>query len=111
VLERAPLLRQLVFHSHRRFRNHDSGQDSLAFELAQALRQHAIADIGDGGPQLAIADIGDGGPQLGEAHPSVQEQLNHGTRPTATDEFHRPVELGAQLGFQAHAGILAELPT
>jgi hypothetical protein len=99
VLERAPLLRQLVFHSHRRFRNHDSGQDSLAFELAQALRQHAIADIGDGGPQL------------GEAHPSVQEQLNHGTRPTATDEFHRPVELGAQLGFQAHAGILAELPT
>jgi hypothetical protein len=99
VLERAPLLRQLVFHPHRRFRDHDPGQDPFGFELAQALRQHAIADIGDGGPQL------------GEAHPSVQEQLNHGTRPTATDEFHRPVELGAQLGFQAHAGILAELPT
>ncbi|HEX4565086.1 MAG TPA: hypothetical protein VH138_00590 [Vicinamibacterales bacterium] len=83
MLERAPLFRQLVFHSHWRLRNHEPGQDSLGFELAQTLRQHAIADLGDGGSQL------------GEAHPSLQQQLNHGTRPAAADEFDRPVELGA----------------
>jgi hypothetical protein len=99
MLERAALLRQLVFHAHGRFRNHDPRQDSRGFELAQALRQHAVADLGDGGPQL------------GEAHPSVQEQLNHRTRPTAADEFDRPVELGTQLGFQTHADSLAKSPT
>ena len=71
MLQRASLLGQLVFHAHRRFGDDDPGEDSLGFELAQPLRQHPIADVGNRAAQL------------GETHPPVQQQLNHGAGPAA----------------------------
>jgi hypothetical protein len=99
VLQRASLFRQLVFHAHRRFRNHDPGQDAFGFELPQTLRQHAIADVRNRAPQL------------GEAHPSIQQELDHGSRPAAADELDRAVEPDAEVGFETHACSLAEYPT
>jgi hypothetical protein len=96
VLERAPLLGEFVLHPYRRFRNHRAGQDPFGFQLAQALRQHAVADLGDGGPQL------------GEAHPPVQQQLDDRASPAAANELDRPVEPDAELGFESHANILAK---
>jgi hypothetical protein len=99
VLQRASLLGQLVFDAHRRFGDDDPGEDSLGFELAQPLRQHPIADVGNRAAQL------------GETHPPVQQQLNHGSGPAAPDELDGPMESGAELGFEAHTQILAQKPT
>jgi hypothetical protein len=90
VLERAPFLGQLVLHPHGRLGHDDARDDSFRFELAQPLREHPIADVGDRAAKL------------GEAHPSVQEQLDDRSCPAAADEFHCAVEFGAEVGFQAH---------
>jgi hypothetical protein len=91
VLERAPFLGQLVLHPHWRLGHHDARDDAFRFEPAQTLREHPIADVRNRATQLR------------EAHPSVQEQLDDGSRPAAADEFHRAVELTAEVGLQAHA--------
>jgi hypothetical protein len=95
VFQRASFFRQLVLHPHGRFRNHDPGQDSFGFELAQPLRQHPIADVGNGAPQF------------GEPHPPVQQELDHRPGPAAANELDRVVEFHAELGFETHAYSLA----
>jgi hypothetical protein len=96
VLERASFLRQLVLHPHWRFRNHDPRQNAFRFELAQALGEHPIADVGNRAPQFR------------KTHPSGQEQLNHGARPAAANQLDGAMKLDAELGFETHACILAK---
>jgi len=96
VLERAPFFGELVFDADRRFRHDDAGDDALGLELAQALGQHAVADVGNGRAQL------------GEPHPPVKEELDDGAGPAPADELDGPVELRAQMGLQTHARSLPE---
>jgi hypothetical protein len=91
VLEGASLLGQLVFDADGGFRHDDARDDPFGLELTQALRQHAIADVGHGGAQL------------GEPHPPVEQELDEGAGPAAADELDGAVELRAQVGLQTHA--------
>jgi hypothetical protein len=90
MLERAPLFRDLVFHAHGRLGHDDARHDPFVLELAQAFRQHAIADVGDAGAQLR------------EAHPFVKQEVDDGTGPASADELDGVVELLAQMGLQTH---------
>jgi polyisoprenoid-binding protein YceI len=90
MLERPPFLRQFVFDTHGRLGYDDSRHDSLGLQLAEPLRQHPIADVGNRGAKL------------GKAHPPVQQQMDDGAGPPAADELHRAMEAGAELGFEAH---------
>jgi hypothetical protein len=94
MLERPAFLGQLVLHANRRLRDHRPGDDALALELAQAFRQHPIADIGDGRAQF------------GEAQAAVEQQLNDRTGPAPADELDGLVKSDAQVGFETHACIV-----
>jgi hypothetical protein len=91
MFEGASLLRQLVLDAHRRLGNDEAIDDPFRLELAQTLRQHPIADVGDRDPKL------------GEPHPSLEEQLDHRARPSAADQLDGAVKSGAQTRFEAHA--------
>jgi hypothetical protein len=91
VLEGASLLGQLVLDAHRRLGNDETIDNPFRLELPQALRQHPIADLGDRDAEL------------GEPHPSVEEELDHRTRPSAADQLDGAVESGAQTRLEAHA--------
>jgi hypothetical protein len=45
MFEGATLLRQLVFHAHRRLGHDEAIHDAFRFELPQPLGEHAIADV------------------------------------------------------------------
>jgi hypothetical protein len=96
MFEGASLFRQLVLDPDRRLGNDETIDDPFRLELPQALRQHAIADVGDRAAKL------------GEPHPSLKQQLDHGTRPSAADQFDGAVKPDAQTRLEAHTRILAE---
>jgi hypothetical protein len=89
-----PLRRQLVFHANRRLGHDDARDQTFRFELAQALRQHPIADVGDRIPQPGVA------------LPSSEQELNDRTAPAAADQLDRVMKPGAQHRLQTHARIL-----
>jgi len=91
MLERAALLGELVLHAHRRLGNHDPRDDPFRLQLTKTLRQHPVADVRNPAPEL------------GEAHPAVQEELDHGARPSAADELDGTMKPRAQVGFEAHS--------
>jgi hypothetical protein len=91
VLERAPLLRQLILHAHRRLGHDDAIDDALGLEHSQALREHAIADVGNGDAEFR------------EPHPSVKQELDDRTRPTAADQLDGAVKSDAETRLEAHA--------
>jgi len=89
------LVGELVLDAHRRLGHDDPRDNPFGFELPQPLRQHPIADVGDGRAQL------------GKSHPPVQQELDERARPAPADELDRLVKLHAQLGLvarMAHAG-------
>src|SRR5690348_4692321 len=51
----APLGREPVFDAHGCIGNHSARDDALRLQLFQPLREHAVADVGDGIAQLAKA--------------------------------------------------------
>ena len=73
--------------------------DAFGLELAQALGEHPVADLGDRGAQL------------GEPHPPVEQELDDRAGPAPADELDGAVELRAQMGLQAHDGIVTEPAT
>jgi hypothetical protein len=98
MFEGAALLRQLVFHAHRRLGHHEAIHDAFRFELPQAPGEHAIADVGN-------CDT-----QLGEPHPSVEEQLNDRTGPPAANQLDRSMKFSAQPGSKAHTRQFIKTP-
>jgi hypothetical protein len=86
VLQRASLLRELVFHSHRCLGDHDARHDSLRLQFPQPLGQHPVADVGNGGAKL------------GKTHAAVQQELDDRSCPASADELDRAVELRTEVG-------------
>jgi hypothetical protein len=89
-----PLLGELVFDPYGRVGHHDPLDDSFRFQLSQPLRQHPVADLGDRRPQLR------------KPQPAVHQEMDERAGPPPADELDGMVELGAELGFVAHAAIL-----
>src|SRR5262249_14901715 len=90
LLERAPLLGELVLDADGRFGHDDAGDDLLGLELAEPLGEHPIADVRDGAAKL------------GKSHAVVQEQTDDGARPAPADQLDGLVELGAEVRPGAH---------
>jgi hypothetical protein len=88
--ERAPFLRQRVFHADRRFGEHGPDDHAFGLEFVEALGEHAVGDAGNGGAQLR------------ESCAILQQQEENGAVPPATDELDGPVEAVAELARQRH---------
>jgi len=99
ALQGAPFLRQRVFHADRCVGHDDPLDDPFRLELAQALRQHAVADVGDG-----IAE-------LGIPHASVEQQADDGAGPAAADQLDRMVKAAAQRVLKSHGASIAKAHT
>jgi hypothetical protein len=80
-------------------RDHQAGDDALAFERAEPLGEHAITDIGNGATQLGIP------------HAPIEQKLNNRAGPPAPDELHGRVKSRAERALQCHAFIVTAWPT
>src|SRR5712675_602295 len=85
VLELAPFWGKLVLNAHRAFGDDNPEQQIFSLERAKPLRQHPIGEIGNRGLDGAVAAS------------SLEERLQDGAAPAATDQLDSPVKAGANL--------------
>jgi len=91
VLQGAALLRQLIFHADRGFRDDEPFDNPFRFQLSQPFREHPVTDVRDGRAELR------------EAHPALNEELDDRARPPAADELDGTMKPLAELGFETHS--------
>ena len=85
AFELAALIGELVFDADGGIRDHPAGYQLFRFQRSEPFGQHSIGDVGDCGLDLRVPSL------------SLQQGLDDGTRPTATDELDSAVEAGTDL--------------
>src|SRR5665213_2643929 len=75
---------ELVGHADRAVGGDGAGDQALAFELAEALGQEAVGEVGDGGEELV------------EARGAPDEDAQDGTDPAPADQLDGVLEAGAE---------------